>query len=488
MRESTFFMLLMALVFVTVLVLPAAADNTTVTVTPTAVPTTIATTVATTVPTTIITTPATTVTTIVPTTVATTAPTTVATTITVTTSPITTTTSAAVVLPVAGFSCSPSTGTAPLAVQFTDTSINSPTLWAWDFGDGGTSTEEKPSHTYLTAGTYTITLDATNSAGTNSVTHVGSVTVSAGTNAPIASFTLSVSSGSAPLTVLFTDTSTNSPTSWSWDFGDRNTSTDESPSYTYVTAGAYTVTLTVTNTGGSNSATETGAVTVTAATAVIPVASFTESATTGILPLSVQFTDSSTNAPTSWVWDFGDGGTSTEENPAHIYSNPGTYTVSLIATNTAGGNTATRSEIIAMSQETVSETVSIQEPTLILTPIPETKLPDISITGPSTSGPAPLTVMFSAETPDSPEGWNWDFGDGGTSTEEFPSHTYNTPGTYTVTLKVKYLSGTKTAVKNDYVTVNGQASTSSPLSSVTAVVAITVAAVLSLMISGRKRR
>ncbi len=95
--------------------------------------------------------------------------------------------------------------------------------------------------------------------------------------------------------------------------------------------------------------------------------------------------------------------------------------------------------------------------------------------------------MFSADTPGSPEGFSWDFGDGGTSTDEFPSYTYVNPGTYTVTLTVKYSAGTKTAVQNDFVTVSGKTSTSSPLPPVMAIGAIAVAAVLSLVISAKKR-
>jgi PKD repeat protein len=280
--------------------------------------------------------------------------------------------------------------------------------------------------------------------------------------------------------VQFTDESTGNPATWSWNFGDGNTSTLENPTNTYVNDGTYSVTLTEGNSVGQNETTQAAYIVVGSSA---PVAAFTASPVSGTAPLSVQFTDTSTNSPVSWIWNFGDGGTSTEENPSHIYSNPGTYTVSLTAANTAGENTATGSETVSTSEEMVA----VQTPTLSLTPIPDTELPDISITGPATSGLAPLTVMFSANTPGSPEGFSWDFGDGGTSADEFPSYTYLNPGTYTVTLTVKYPSGTKTAVKNDFVTVSQKTSTSSPLPPVTTVIAIAVAAVLSLVISAKKR-
>jgi PKD repeat protein len=84
------------------------------------------------------------------------------------------------VVPVASFTATPTSGPAPLAVQFTDTSTGPPTSWAWDFGDGSTSTSQNPSHTYTTAGTYTVTLTAANAAGSNTVTQSGLITASPG--------------------------------------------------------------------------------------------------------------------------------------------------------------------------------------------------------------------------------------------------------------------------------------------------------------------
>ena len=158
--------------------------------------------------------------------------------------------------PVASFTAAPTSGTAPLAVGFTDTSTGSPTSWSWDFGDTGTSTAQNPTHTYATAGTYTTRLTATNSGG--STTATATITVNPATPAaPAASFTASPTSGTAPLAVAFTDTSTGSPTSWSWDFGDTGSSTAQNPTHTYATAGTYTARLTATNSGGSTTATAT---------------------------------------------------------------------------------------------------------------------------------------------------------------------------------------------------------------------------------------
>ena len=102
--------------------------------------------------------------------------------------------------------------------------------------------------------------------------------------------------------------------------------------------GTYTVTLTAINSAGSNTVSQTGYITVRAA---VPVSSFTANVTSGVKPLTVQFTDTSTNAPTGWYWTFGDGGVSTNQNPVYTFSSGGTYAVSLGVSNTAGSNTTT---------------------------------------------------------------------------------------------------------------------------------------------------
>jgi PKD repeat protein len=157
--------------------------------------------------------------------------------------------------PTAAFTASPTSGTAPLSVQFTDTSTGSPTSWAWDFGDGGTSTQQSPEHTFTTAGDYTVQLTAANAGGPSSTTR--SISVTAAPVKPTASFTASPSSGTAPLSVQFTDTSTGSPTSWAWDFGDGGTSIAQNPSHQFTGNGIYTVQLTATNLQGSDSTTRT---------------------------------------------------------------------------------------------------------------------------------------------------------------------------------------------------------------------------------------
>jgi PKD repeat protein len=168
----------------------------------------------------------------------------------------------ALVPPTAGFSATPTSGRAPLQVSFSDASTGAPTSWTWDFGDGSTSTAQNPTHTYATQGSYTVSLTASNPQGASTETKAGYVVVDA-PPAPVADFTATPRSGTAPLQVTFSDASTNSPTSWAWDFGDGSTSTEQNPTHTYGTPGSYDVTLTATNaTGGSAPTTKTGYVTV----------------------------------------------------------------------------------------------------------------------------------------------------------------------------------------------------------------------------------
>ena len=155
--------------------------------------------------------------------------------------------------PTANFSASPTSGVAPLAVNFTDLSSGSPTSWSWIFGDGGISTAQNPNYSYTTAGTYSVSLSVSNAQGSDAITKTGYIIVSApNTDPPIADFSGSPTSGDAPLIASFSDLSTNSPTSWSWTFGDGGTSIAQNPDYTYTSAGVYSVSMTATNAYGSD--------------------------------------------------------------------------------------------------------------------------------------------------------------------------------------------------------------------------------------------
>ncbi|MEN6343108.1 MAG: PKD domain-containing protein, partial [Methanospirillum sp.] len=146
--------------------------------------------------------------------------------------------------------------------------------------------------------------------------------------------------GNAPLTVQFNDTTPNGqPLSWSWDFGDGGHSSLTNPSHTYTEPGIYDVALTVTN---AVSGSRTRARDHYIAVGHPLIANFTASPRIGYAPLSVQFSDATTGDPTGWTWSFGDGGSSTAQNPLHAYANPGVYSVTLVASKALGTNTTTR--------------------------------------------------------------------------------------------------------------------------------------------------
>ena len=260
--------------------------------------------------------------------------------------------------PVAAFSATPRSGTAPLTVTFTDASTGTaPLTYAWDFQNDGSvdSTLKNPSYQYTAAGTYTVKLTVTNTVGSDPEVKAGYITVSAVTVAPVAAFSATPRSGTAPLTVTFTDASTGTaPLTYAWDFQNDGSvdSTLKNPSYQYTAAGTYTAKLTVTNTVGSDSEVKAGYITVSAVT-VAPVAAFTGIPVSGTAPLDVTFTDSSTGTSiTNRRWDFGDGNISNyavATNPSHRYMSAGTYTVLLNVTNAGGFNTMIKSGYIKVS-------------------------------------------------------------------------------------------------------------------------------------------
>jgi PGF-pre-PGF domain-containing protein len=239
-------------------------------------------------------------------------------------------------------------GNVTFPVLFNDTSYNA-TSWFWIFDGINTSTSQNPVFNYSVPGIYSVNHSSSNAHDTFWTNKSNYITAyPPGVIDPVANFTGTPTSGTAPLTVQFTDQSTGSPMSWNWSFGDGNYSSPQSPSHTYAFAGTFTVSLNTTNAAGSNLSTRSNYINVTSSI-IPPTASFTGTPTTGAVPLTVQFTDTSNGSPTSWNWSFGDGSYSTVRNPPHTYSLNGTYTVSLNVTNAAGSNTAIRANYISVS-------------------------------------------------------------------------------------------------------------------------------------------
>jgi PKD repeat protein len=337
--------------------------------------------------------------------------------------------------PVADFGATPLSGNLPLAVTFRDMSTGNPNSWSWTFGDGGTSTAQNPSHTYTKAGTYGVTLTVTNAFGRSTKTRAGYITTGL---PPTADFTSGARTGAVPLTVMFMDASAGRPTSWSWNFGDGTTSTQQNPSHTYTGAGTYAVTLTARNAYGADSETKAGFVTAGAK----PDAEFTADQRIGTAPLTVRFSDLSTGNPVSWAWNFGDGTTSTEQNPTHVYNLEGSYDVTLTATNSYGSDTETKT---GSADTCVGGLIGY---------IIVGRVPSADFSADRVSGSPPLAVAFTDRSSGAtPRTYQWSFGDGGTSTETNPAHTYSAAGVYAVTLTVANAFGVDSETKAEYIRV-----------------------------------
>ena len=298
----------------------------------------------------------------------------------------------------------------PVTIIFTNTSSGSGTLsYAWDFGDGGTSTLQNPSHTYTIQGNFTVRLTVSSSTGCiTTLTRPNAVVINflrAGFNSPASTCINDA--------VNFTNTSTPLPTSVFWDFGDGTNSTVLNPTKTYTATGIYTVKL-VAHLGACADS-----ITTTINVFPKPTAAFSAINRNACKPpLTVNFTNSST-APANYFWDFGDGNTSSVQNPSHTYTAYGSFHVKLIVTNFVGCSDS-----------------------LILNDYVKILAPDASINNLPQSNCAPLTWTFSStvNSPDPVVSYFWDLGDGTTSTLPNPTNTYNT-GSYDIKLIVTTLGG-----------------------------------------------
>jgi PKD repeat protein len=301
-------------------------------------------------------------------------------------------------------------------VEFTDISISPNGLiveWLWDFGDGNSSTQQNPVYSYEFAGSYEVTLLVTDIEGcSNETTQLIQIS-----SEPLAQFVYEDDCASSP--VLFTDlSSTNGGTdlqAWYWEFGDpqsgvNNTSTLQNPSHLFVgpmPVDGYLVTLIVTNTSGcTDTAVEPVLV------GQLPEIAIEVSSDTLCAGEVVEFTGIGDDI-TSWFWNFGDGGVSTQQNPTYVYAQPGSYTVTLTATHLNGcEGIATR--LIGVGQQPIA---NYEHANNCLGEI--TQFTDLSV--------SPGAIVTE---------WLWDFGDGNTSTEQNPTNEYTEPGDYFVSLTI----------------------------------------------------
>ncbi len=330
--------------------------------------------------------------------------------------------------PVASFSVNPTSPIALTAARFADTSEpgSAPIdQWFWDFGDGVTSREANPTHSYTDGGQYNITMAVVSAHGSSTATDVLTVR----TIPPVADFTISDSTPFVNDTVTFTNTSTlgSGPlTQYVWEFGDGGSSILKSPTYKYTAAGVFGVKLTVVTAHGQSSVTKS-----VTASFLPPTASFTATPRVVGVGESVQFTDTSTPgtaAVDTWLWEFGDptsGGsnTSTLQNPIHTFNTEGYFTITLtVMTPVASDNSSTitrNAYIRAIESPTpsfTSEVVNPNEPDVI-------RFVNTTVVG---------------SEPISSTKWDFDDPDSGnnSSTVANPSHRFSTERIFNVKLTV----------------------------------------------------
>lgn len=341
--------------------------------------------------------------------------------------------------PAADFTFTPNGGCAFQPVQFTSTSTgtNAGTTYTWDFGPGPNSSQQNPSHTFNTNGTYNVQLSISNGAGCNSsiilpvdVIDAPNAIISADDGDGDAVYCLFPGDNTSSETVVFSN-STTGAVSYEWDFGDGSpvvvTGSSAPLSHTYTTYGTYTVTMTAIGPNGCETVTTTTVVfeKFVSASLMLDLTEYS-----GCVPHDLStLTNLSVNA-TNFVWNFGDGTSITSTNPtppAYSYTTAGTYTISLTASNSCNTATATISPIIIIAGPTANFNASTY------------------------NGCAPQTISFSnASTGTQPaNNYQWDMGNGNTYTNVTtpPAQLYSNTGTYQVTLIAGNACGFDTIVK-----------------------------------------
>ena len=322
----------------------------------------------------------------------------------------------------AAFSPDKTLGCAPFAVNFTNTSLGGNLNFTYDFGDGSPVITTKSladiSHVYnVTEVTdFTVKMTATNDCSTDAISYI--IRVSPNTIRPELVVNGNSLTGCAPFTVNFGN-NTEGASAYTYNFSDGSViNTNKAPEvvqHTFTIPGVYTVTLFATN--GCSSASTTETITVLEQ----PITAFTANKTIGCSGLLVQFKNQSVNG-VSYLWDFGDGATSIEFEPSHIFTGPGkNFTVSLTTINSLGcPTTVTKSELIQIVTNPVSQ--------FTVLPGNQLKYPD-------------FTFDFKDISTDGAVRWEWDFGDKVISTLQNPTHTYRELGSYTVQLNVTNKEG-----------------------------------------------
>ncbi len=421
----------------------------------------------------------------------------------------------------ANFSVSDSTGCDPFTVTFTDLSIGNIVSWHWLFSDGQSSVLQNPTMTFTGSGYYSVTLIVTESGTGNQDTMYVQNLIHV-VASPHASFQVGANNmGCIPLDVTFTDLSTNSDgniTQWSWDMGDGNILTTQNPLHTYSSPGIYSIYLQVTNEYGCvDDTTVSNAVHASTVPDIHIGADITQYCS---VPVDIHFTNNSTGSATQtdFLWNFGDGNTSTNENPVNTYTNLGDYDIILTVTDEYGcSNTDTFPVFIHLNQivadfsyssnSTSPDTVCLGSPvtftnnsgiycnwyfgdgtsminvtansvlhtynqsgnytvTLIAAPgdicadtisqnVYVQQVTASFLANQTTDCKVPFSVHFTDQSSSNVVEWDWDFGNGQSSTQQNPTNTYNSFGDYDVSLIVTTAAGCSIGISlQDYIQIH----------------------------------
>ncbi len=347
--------------------------------------------------------------------------------------------------PVAGFTASGQAGCAPYSVNFTNTSTGA-VSFNWNFGNGNFSTLPNPQNVFVNSGNYNVTLTATSA---NGQTSTQSMAISA-LPGPVTAFTLNGSVGCEDQTNFNFNNTTTGAVNVFWDFDDGTSSLQTNPIKIYDTPGSYNVSLLATNSVGCQSVFNFPQPIV---INPVPTALFTVNTTSVCQPSTpFLFTSNSIGAAT-FLWNFGDGTTSTQSNPGKIYSDPGVYTVTLVVGNGFGCfDTITRTNL-----------VTVQTPV-----VP-------SITTNVTTGCRPLLVNFSSPQANGAAAFQWNFGNGQQSQAAAFNVNYTTVGVYDISLTATMPNGcVYTTTQNDLITVHALPTVNFSISNATGCAPLTI--------------
>jgi PKD repeat protein len=306
--------------------------------------------------------------------------------------------------PSANFSISQSVNCFPITVNFKDSS-NRAKSWQWNFGDSSYSTDQNPVHTYTKAPSGKVSLNIDDSNGCSASI------IKTAVHYLNSHFAAKFTQGCAPWKATFQDKSTDA-VSWQWNFGDGDTSHRQNPEHVYTKEGKYNVSLVVTSSATCSDSLKLGSY----LQVFKPKADFYSSDKASCAPSYITFKDTSTGA-SSWRWDFGDGSFSTLRNPSHIYNSPGLFTVKLYVSNKLN------------CTDSIIKTNYIK----VLGPVPSFRAADSIACG--------IVKMQFTDLSKDAISWSWNFGDGNTSDDQSPAHTYTNIGKYTVSLITRDSTG-----------------------------------------------